>query len=461
MAIPLKIRNWAASRLRLKSLSSRLIAAAAIWTILALLVGGVVLSNAFRLAAQNSFDAALASDMDGLIAAAEPDPGGGVMLQGRFLNHNFDRVYSGLYYQIRSGATGGQISRSLFDREIVTVNPVRQGALTWGEAEGPEGQHLRVVSRRVDLMPGQASGDFTFMVAGDMAEVERQTDEFNATLIWSFVVLGFGLIVAVLLQVRIGLLPLRRVSEALARIRDGKARRLDGDFPTEIEPLATELNSLIQHSEEVVGRARTHVSNLAHFLKTPLSVLAAEADAQPGPLADSVKRQVFSMRRQVDHYLSRARAAGSLDVLGNRTQVSAVMDDLARVIGRIHAARGIVIDAECADEIYFRGERQDLEEMLGNLIDNGCKWAKARVRVRCETGAGRLVLTVEDDGPGLSAQQRGQVGERGERLDESVPGSGLGLAIVRDISKLYGGFFVLDASPMGGVLARLELPVIV
>lgn len=428
---------------------------------LGLAVGGAVLSNAFRLAAQNSFDAALATDMDGLIAAAEPDPSGGVMLQGRFLNHNFDRVYSGLYYQIKSGATGGQISRSLFDREIVPVNQTRQGALTWGEAAGPEGQHLRVVSRRVDLTPGQGSGDYTFLVAGDLAEVDRQTEEFNTTLIWSFLVLGLGLIGAILVQVKIGLLPLRRVSEALARIRDGKARRLDGHFPTEIAPLASELNSLIQHSEEVVGRARTHVSNLAHFLKTPLSVLGAEADAQPGPLAESVQRQVFSMRRQVDHYLSRARAAGSLDVLGNRTQVSAVMDDLARVIGRIHAARGIVIDAECSEDICFRGERQDLEEMLGNLIDNGCKWAKGRVRVRCGSDAGRLVLTVEDDGPGLSAEQRAQVGERGERLDESVPGSGLGLAIVRDISKLYGGFFLLDASPLGGVMARLELPAIV
>ena len=429
---------------------------------LGLAVGGAVLSNAFRLAAQNSFDAALATDMDGLIAAAEPDPSGGVMLQGRFLNHNFDRVYSGLYYQIKSGATGGQISRSLFDREIVPVGQTRQGALTWGEAAGPEGQHLRVVSRRVDLTPGQGSGDYTFLVAGDLAEVDRQTEEFNTTLIWSFALLGLGLIGAILVQVKIGLLPLRRVSEALARIRDGKARRLDGHFPTEIAPLATELNSLIQHSEEVVGRARTHVSNLAHFLKTPLSVLGAEADAQPGPLAESVQRQVFSMRRQVDHYLSRARAAGSLDVLGNRTQVSAVMDDLARVIGRIHAARGIVIDAECSEDICFRGERQDLEEMLGNLIDNGCKWASGRVRVRCQTrDGGRLFLTIEDDGPGLSAEQRAQVGERGERLDESVPGSGLGLAIVRDISKLYGGFFLLDASPLGGVMARLELPAIV
>ena len=248
-------------------------------------------------------------------------------------------------------------------------------------------------------------------------------------------------------------------------IRDVKARRLDGRFPTEIAPLAGELNSLIQHSEEVVGRARTHVSNLAHFLKTPLSVLAAEADAHEddpdaAALAEMVKRQVFTMRRQVDHYLSRARAAGSLDVLGNRTQVSAVLEDLARVIARIHAARGIVVDAECADDLYVRGERQDLEEMLGNLIDNACKWARGRVRVRCEKQGGRLVLTIEDDGPGLSAEQRSQVGERGERLDESVPGSGLGLAIVRDISKLYGGFFGLDESSLGGLMARLELPAI-
>ena len=456
----------AARRLRLESLSSRLIAAAAIWTSLGLLLGGAVLSNAFRMAAQNNFDNALQADMDGLIAAAEPDPNGGVQLVDRFLNHNFDRVYSGLYYQIKQSNGAGQISRSLFDKDINPVNQGTRGALTWGSAEGPENQRLRVVSRKVDITPdGNTHDTYTFLVAGDMADVDRQTAEFNTTLFWSFLLLGVGLIGAILVQVRIGLLPLRRVSEALTRIRDGKARRLDGRFPTEIAPLASELNSLIQHSEEVVGRARTHVSNLAHFLKTPLSVLAAEAEAHekdPGAeaLAQMVKRQVFSMRRQVDHYLTRARAAGSLDVLGNRTQVSAVLDDLARVIARIHAVRGIAVDAECADDLYFRGERQDLEEMLGNLIDNACKWAKSRVRVRCVRQGGRLVLTIEDDGPGLSAEQRSQVGERGERLDESVPGSGLGLAIVRDISKLYGGFFALDASSLGGLLARLELPAI-
>jgi signal transduction histidine kinase len=166
------------------------------------------------------------------------------------------------------------------------------------------------------------------------------------------------------------------------------------------------------------------------------------------------------MRRQVDHYLARARAAGSLDVLGNRTQVQPVLADLTRVLSRIHADRGIAIACDCPADLYFRGERQDLEEMMGNLIDNGCKWAHSKVSVRAVNDGARLVLTVEDDGPGLTQEERALVGTRGERLDESVPGSGLGLAIVRDISKLYGGFFALDASAMGGLLARLTLPAI-
>jgi signal transduction histidine kinase len=291
-----------------------------------------------------------------------------------------------------------------------------------------------------------------------MADVEADTREFNTTLFWSFLLLGLGLVIAILIQVRIGLLPLRRLARALARIRDGRARRLEGDYPSEIAPLAGELNSLIAHSAEVVGRARTHVSNLAHFLKTPLTVLASEAEAQPGPLADAVKRQIFTMRRQVDHYLARARAAGSVDVLGNRTEVAPVLADLARVLTRIHAERAIAIDVACPSGLFFRGERQDLEEMAGNLIDNACKWSHGRVRATCAREGRNLILTVEDDGPGLSQSERARVGHRGERLDESVPGSGLGLAIVGDISKLYGGFFTLDASAMGGLQARLTLP---
>jgi signal transduction histidine kinase len=432
-----------------------------------LVVGGVILSSTFRKAAEDSFDARLSTDMDGLIAAAEPDPEGGVLLQDRFVNHQFDRVYSGLYYQIKpvGPGPGGQISRSLFDQVLNVGGNEKRGAISYGFAVGPENQHLRVLSRRVEF-PISATPEtndtraYTFMVAGDLSAVDAESTAFNGTLFWSFLLLGLGLVAAVFLQVRVGLLPLRRLKEALARIRDGSAQTLEGDFPAEIAPLAAELNSLIEHSNEVVGRARTHVSNLAHFLKTPLSVLASEAETEKTPLSDQVRRQVDTMRRQVDHYLARARAAGSVNVLGNRTPVAPVLSDLARVLTRIHAERAITIDWTCPPDLYFRGERQDLEEMAGNLMDNACKWAARQVEVRAGRDGARLTIRVADDGPGLSPEDRARVGTRGERLDESVPGSGLGLAIVRDISKLYAGFLELGAAPLGGLEARLTLPAI-
>jgi signal transduction histidine kinase len=430
------------------------------------------LSEIFRTSVQSNFDSQLRFDLNGMIAAAEPDASGNVNLQGRFTDPRFEHVYDGWYWQIvPEGPRGAdiphtQISRSLFDRAIKPTDQRSAGdGVTWGHGTGPEDKPVRFVSQRI-AFPVTATRDpadtraYDFVVAAETADLDAEVHRFNGTLIWAFTVMGLGLVGAIFFQVRIGLLPLRRVSESLARIRDGKARRLDGRFPAEIAPLASELNSLIEHSAEVVGRARTHVSNLAHFLKTPLTVLTSEASANPGPLADAVMRQVMTMRRQVDHYLARARAAGALDVLGNRTQVKPVLDDLARVLKRIHAERDIAIDVDCPPGLSFRGERQDLEEMAGNLIDNACKWAHSRVTVTAARDGAKLTLTVGDDGEGLDEEDRTKVGERGERLDESVPGSGLGLAIVRDIAKLYGGELDLGESKLGGFEARVTLPAI-
>ncbi|MBI3677118.1 MAG: sensor histidine kinase [Proteobacteria bacterium] len=472
MAIVSKFRTLISSAPRFSSLSSRLIAVAAVWTIAGLVVGGLLLSGIFRDSIEGDFDARLKFELDDMIAAAEPDPAGGVSLQGRFADPRYERIYSGWYWQIVPEARKGehppeaQISRSLWDRTVKMTDSLTRKNLVWGYAIGPDNQSLRVVSQHIEfpILSTPNSGErraYTFLVAGDMSQVEADVASFNGTLIWSFLILGLGLIAAVFVQVRVGLQPLRRVSEALARIRDGKARRLDGQFPSEIAPLASELNSLIEHSTEVVGRARTHVSNLAHFLKTPLTVLSSEASANPGPLADAVMRHVATMRRQVDHYLARARAAGALDALGNRTLVKPVLDDLARVLKRIHAERGLEISVDCPPSLAFRGERQDLEEMAGNLIDNACKWANAKISVGAErTGGTKMQLVVEDDGPGLEPEDRSRVIERGERLDESVPGSGLGLSIVRDIAKLYGGTVFLEKSGLGGLRTRLELPAI-
>lgn len=454
------------------SLAARLIAVAAVWTLLGLLMGGFALSDSFRSSVESDFDARLKTELDDMIAAAVPGPEGEVSLQGRFTDPRYERIYSGWYWQIVPEGPQGpllnnaQISRSLFDRTIKITDSRTVGIVSWGHGEGPDGQRLRFVSHRIEFSAqgkskSNAPRAFQFLVAADVKAVEDEVSRFNGTLIWSFALLGLGLIVAIFIQVRIGLQPLGRVSQSLARIREGKARRLDGSFPAEIAPLASELNSLIEHNAEVVARARTHVSNLAHFLKTPLTVLASEADAQPGPLADAVKRQVTTMRRQVDHYLTRARVAGAVDVLGSRTPVKAVLEDLSRVLKRMHADRHLAIAVDCPAQLAFRGERQDLEEMAGNLIDNACKWAHGRVNITARrTSPTRFELTVDDDGEGLNAEDRARVGERGERLDESVPGNGLGLAIVRDITKLYGGEVTLGEAPLGGLEVRLALPAV-
>ncbi len=406
-------------------------------------------------------------DLDGLIAAAEVDGPDHVTLENRFADPRFERVFSGWYWQIepqdpKSRNLQPETSRSLWDQTIVPQNLVASGAgAELGYADGPDRQKLRVLARQIALPRSaegiEEAGRFRFIVASSVNETEADVLRFNRTLISSFALFSLGLLAAIAIQVRVGLMPLRGVSEALARIREGRAQRLEGEFPAEIAPLATELNGLIAHSSEVVGRARAHVANLAHFLKTPLTVLANEAAATDSPLAETVTRQVTAMRRQVDHYLARARAAGALDVLGSRTDVAGSLGDLSRVLTRMHSEKAIAIDLEVAPGLAFRGEREDFEEMAGNLLDNACKWARSKVRVNAAPlEAGRFLLSVEDDGPGLPADKRDI--ERGKRLDESVPGTGLGLAIVRDISKLYGGTLALAEASLGGLRVCLELP---
>ncbi len=447
------------------SLTFRLIAGAAVWSVLGLVIGGFVLSGVFRNAVQESFDNRLSFDLEGLVAAAQVDTLETVALEGRFADPRYERIFSGWYWQIHPEGRPGallQRSRSLWDFTLVPQDLTTANNMSWGFAEGPDNQRVRVLSWQISFpAPDQESSPriFQFIVAGDLGEIEANVATFNRSLIWSFVALGMGLIAAILIQVRVGLVPLRRVSEALGRIREGRARKLEGDFPAEIEPLATELNSLIAHSAEVVGRARTHVANLAHFLKTPLTVIANEASNESGPLADSVGRQVTVMRRQVDHYLARACAAGALDVLGSRTEIGPAMRDLARILPRMHPDKSLTIDVQVSEDLAFRGEREDLEELAGNLIDNACKWAREKILIEAELmKPGRLVIRIGDDGPGLAPDERVRAMQRGEKLDESVPGSGLGLAIVRDISKLYGGDFSLGESKLGGLEASLELP---
>ncbi len=446
-----------------RSLAFRLVVISTLWIAAALAAGALLLSGLFRDYVARSFDQRLETLLDGLVALSEVEGGGQLTLTRAAGEPRFDVPYSGWYWQIADAREVVLRSRSLWDRDLV---PRRGdgGAILRYDAEGPLDQDLRVVERAIQL-PG-ARGRFYYQVAGDKSEAQAEIERFESTVAWSLGALGAGLILAVLLQVRLGLRPLRRVGQALAEIRSGRAERLEGDFPAEITPLAGELNQLLDHNAEVLRRARTHVGNLAHALKTPIAVLANEADAaasggaagEEARFAETVRRQAGVMKRLVDHHMARARAAASAKVLGARTELKPVMEALCRTLERIHAERAVAVVCECPDGIAFRGERHDFEDLLGNLVDNACKWARRQVFVQAALTGGRIRITVDDDGPGVPAAQRAKLFRRGTRLDESTPGTGLGLAIVRDLAGLYGGSVALEDSPLGGLRVALDLP---
>ncbi len=271
----------------------------------------------------------------------------------------------------------------------------------------------------------------------------------------AFLVLG-------LWQVRKGLSALNDLRTRLSAVRDGREHQIVGRYPAEVEPLVTDLNALLEHRDHAVRRAVAKAGDLAHGLKTPLAVLAQEAAranaAGQTELAESIEQQVDRMRRQIDYHLAHARAAASGATLGARCAVADSVEPLVRTLHRLHADRGVTIESNVAAGHVFRGQREDLDEMLGNLLDNACKWARSRVAVASAACGNHILITVDDDGPGLDASMREAVLHRGVRADEAAPGSGLGLAIVRDLADVYGGSIALDASPLGGLRARLRLP---
>ncbi|MGZ8367692.1 MAG: ATP-binding protein [Rhodoplanes sp.] len=456
--------------MRTNSLAFRLFLSATTWTVVILFATGVSLSSLYHEAVERSFDRRLGVYLRTLVAAiAAPEEGSdrGSLSLGEPL---FDLPLSGWYWQVTHLNTPKpetRLSRSLWDGTLPHLADRQVQATTDGTRrsyiDGPEDQRLRLVERTVDL--GE-EGRYLVSIAGDPQEIEEEMRAFNQTLAITFVMLAAVLLLITMFQVRFGLAPLKRISESLAAIRTGRAERLEGQFPVEIEPLARETNALIDANRQVVERARTHVGNLAHALKTPLSVIVNEAAAHSGePFAGKMREQADIMRDQVTRHLERARFAARLTVVGVVTEVPPVVTALARMMEKLYHERGIQIEVDAPDPVRFLGERQDLEEMVGNLVDNACKWAASRVSitVESETRAGKglppaVRIVIDDDGPGLSATEREQVAQRGQRLDETKPGSGLGLSIVLELAALYGGSLNLSPAPIGGLRAELVLP---
>jgi signal transduction histidine kinase len=452
--------------MRANSLALRLFVSATAWTVVILFATGVILSSIYREAVERSFDRRLGVYLRTLVAdVAAPEQAAD--RAGPTLGEPlFELPLSGWYWQVtRLGGAKPEVrsSRSLWDSNLPafddTDEPAGADGTRHGYVQGPEDQRLRMVERNVDL--GE-DGRFLIAVGGDPQEIDDETRAFDQALIATFGTLTLVLIFITMFQVRFGLAPLKRISESLAAIRAGTAERLEGRFPVEIEPLARETNALLEANREIVERARTHVGNLAHALKTPLSVIINEAAARGGdPVAAKVTEQADIMRDQIARHLERARLAARLKVVGSITEVVPVVTALTRTMEKIYQRRGVAIDLDAPTPVRFRGERQDLEEMVGNLVDNACKWAQMRVSVEVvpDTAVQPMVrIVVDDDGPGLNPAQRDQVARRGQRLDETKPGSGLGLSIVLELSTLYGGSLTLSTAPIGGLRAELVLP---
>ncbi len=448
------------------SLRVRLLLGTLVWIAVSLLLAGWGLGKLFQHHVEAQFHAELQTHLDQLTAQLVLDGQGRLTLALPLSDPRLNKPFSGLYWQIDRLAAKGDSSvpavlrsRSLWDQTLnVPADALVTGEIHQHRIDGPHGKVSGVVERSVTV-DGQA---LRLIVAGDESLMIEPVARFKGQLWLSLGILGAGLAIAAQLQVLVGLAPLRRLQGALGRVRVGETQQMEGQYPTEIMPLVTEFNHVLAQNAEVVARARTQAGNLAHALKTPLSVLA-NAASLPGrkgdELAGLVSAQVEAARKQVDYHLARSRVAATVRLHGTKTPIEPVIDGLLRTMQRIHAERALsLMRLPIAPGLAFRGEEQDLQEMLGNLLDNACKWAASRVEIQARQEKDRLVLTIDDEGNGIAADQRTAMLHRGVRADEGIPGTGLGLAIVDDLARMYGGQLALSESPRGGLRVTLTLP---
>lgn len=462
---------------RTQSIATRLFIATGTLSVAILLIAGLVLTAIYRNGAEDAFDERLGVYLRALVADLAIDksntdkPNGDEKAEPFQLNDpQFELTLSGWYWQItRLDGAKQKIysSRSLFAGRLPRLADLGvasgMGGARRGYAKGPDDRPLRIIERVIDAGD---QGIYLVQVAATTDEIEAAISDFEMALSTTFAILAVLLVASSTLALRYGLLPLRRLQAGVREIRRGETERIDGVFPRDIAPLANELNMMIEANRDVVERARTQVGNLAHGLKTPLSVIMNEAAVEKGPLAAKVTEQVTLMRDQVGYYLERARAAVSARKIGSATDVAPVVQGLVRTFEKIYRDRNVVFKEAGGDNaIRFLGERQDLEEMIGNLVDNAGKWATHEVTIgvgpefRDETSDRPFFrVTIDDDGPGLPPSQWAAAIKRGHRLDESKPGSGLGLSIVDELAVLYGGVFKLESSPAAGLRAVLTLP---
>lgn len=458
--------------MKINSLAFRLIATALIWVAVALPLAAFAIQSIYAREVLQAFQNDIETQLLILVTdgadASNKVPSPPKNLTETLFNLN----ESGWYWQIspvKKAAGPRLVSGSLATGRIQSAAgkgiPPNETGIIWHEAIGPGKETIRVAEMIIRLGHKRDGPGYSFLVARDLGWAYSKINDFRFWLGVALAIAALALLAMIYFQVRFALKPLQQIGDGLQAIRSGKTERLEGDFPHEVRALQQEMNALMQSNQEIIERARTQVGNLAHALKTPLAVITNEAGELPPPLSERIKAQAKIMRDQVSLYLDRARMAARVAMIGRITDVAPVIEALQRALEKIYRDKGIKIRLDLPEIAHFQGERHDLEEMLGNLMDNACKWAESTVWVSARLVAPAspgaplgLEISVDDDGPGLSAEQREQITKRGLRLDESKPGSGLGLSIVKDLATTYRGSLRLEASPHGGLKALLVVP---
>ncbi len=440
----------------------------ALWASAALLVTGIILSTMVRNNERRSFQQLLHAYMQNLMSVIEIDEQGNVVGSPDFGDPRFVELSSGWFWTIAKSeeantpiAHSASFSGDLAELPAEVTTPFDADFRRVSIVADPSGELLMQLETQLTLDEDETL--YQFRVTGNTRDVDMSVAQFNRTLIQYFLLYCAGTILVMFFLIRLGLRPVLEATNALHDVRQGEKQQLDGTYPVEIQPMVGEINALITTNRSIVERARTQVGNLAHALKTPLAVIVNEVRTPNVDQSELIAEQADLMKSQVQTYLDRARIAAQRDVIVSRTPVFPILSKLLRVMQRLVPDTDFEI-LECDENIIFRGEEQDLEEIFGNLLENASRFAKTSVLVSVQDqaveagGVGQFRIEIEDDGTGLSPDQKDSALKRGTRLDESQPGSGLGLSIVADIATEYGGSFKLEDSESGGLKAVIVLP---
>ena len=432
-----------------------MILTAAAWITILLIGGGAALDRVLTNSVEQNFDTQIEYVLTAMIASAEIGPDGEIRMNRPLGDQRFLEPNSGLYWQITGKDAMPFPSRSLWDRALRPPVRHKDQAVHFRNSDEFPDEPLRIAERSIKLPDSDVA--WTFMVAQSRNSLDAQIQELRSVLVTSFFLLALGLIILAALQTFYGLWPLRAVRMAIAQMRSGQESRVTDALPDEVMPMVNELNALLDHNEQQAEESRRHAGNLAHALKTPLTVIMNSATAQAPDISETVIREATTMRRQVDHHLARARAVGRRGHSHSRALVWDSLESVERAVGRLYAH--VRLDMAGDKAIVARVERQDLDEMLGNLIENAAKYGGGSVFVTVGDAGDFVEIMIEDDGKGIPESERERLFDRGARLDTGKPGTGLGLAIVRDVVEIYGGTVALEESEeLGGLLVRLRLP---